>query len=521
MPWRGAEFEGELPSLGWALLEWWYEFLPSPRNHDDPLVLVDSQAKHILRWYTIHPVTGKFVYRRSCHRGAKGKGKSPVEAIKCIAELAGDVRFDGWDSSGEPVGRPWGTKGDPQAWVQIGAVSEDQTENTHSVVVDLLTGNDGKAADALGIDVGLTRSYLKGKRRGKLEPVTASAGTREGQPVTYAVLDETHLWTPSNGGVRLARTLRRNVGKMDGRSSETTNSFHKGENSVAEDTHRAVIRGSEGVLYEAIEAPKIDIDSVTDDELAAALRVTYEDAWWVDIERLVKEIRDPDTPREDAERFYLNWNVSGAGRAVEADLWASRAEPKDVPDGTRIGVGFDGSISRDATVLRGCTTDGYSFIIHKQIRPKGVREWKVNRAAVYEAIADTFARYDVGRMLCDPPKWYTEIEQWAEEFGEDIVLAFDTNQDRRMGPAVDRWLTGLVEGTHTHDSDPDTNEHVLNAHKRKSRAKDPEDDARTLYTLVKSDTGHIDAAVADVLAFEAAMSMDPEPSEVEVQVMFV
>jgi phage terminase large subunit-like protein len=55
---------------------------------------------------------------------------------------------------------------------------------------------------------------------------------------------------------------------------------------------------------------------------------------------------------------------------------------------------------------------------------------------------------------------------------------------------------------------------VKNAHKRKTRARDPEDDNRTLYTLTKGDDrGKIDAAVADVLAFEAAMTMPAEDSD--------
>lgn len=516
--------KAELPSLGWDLLEWITEHLPSPRNHDEPLILTDSQALHIVRWYTVHPQTGKFVYRRSCHRGAKGKGKSPVEAVKAIAELAGPVRFDGWGADGNPVGRPWGTAGDPQAWVQLAAVSEDQTENTHSVVYDLLTANEGKAAEALRIDVGLTRSYLRdGKRRGKLEPVTASAGTREGQPVTYAVLDETHLWTSRNGGIRLAKTLRRNVSKMDGRTSETTNSFEPGEGTVAEQTHKSAEKGAEGVLYEAVEAPRLDIEVATDGQIREALAVAYEDAWWVDLDRLVREIRDPDTPREDAERFYFNWNVSGSGKAVDGKIWAELADPGDPPaDGTHIGLGFDGSITEDCTVLRGCTRDGRSFIIGKWVRPLGPRGegWRVPRLEVDQAVRDAFARWRVGRMLCDPAKWWSEIEAWAREFGSDVVLFFDTNSDRRMGIATDRWLTGIRLGDHTHDDDDTTNEHVVNAHKRKAKAKDPDDDNRTLYVLTKPESGggKIDAAVADVLAYEAAMSMpdleeEPAPPE--------
>lgn len=509
MPWRGAEYPGELPSLGWVLLDWWAEHLPSPRNEKTPLIFTDEQARILLEWFTIDPKTGQYVYRRGCSRRSKGWGKSPVEAAKCIAEFVGPVRFDGWDENGEPVGRPWGYKGDPPPWVQVAAVSEDQTDNTYSVISYFLSANDGRAADELRIDSGITRCYHRDIKNAKLEPVTAAAGSREGQPITYGQLDETHLWTTRNGGVKLASTVRRNVAKMGGRSYETTNAFIPGEGSVAEKTHKAQTRGFEGIFYDAVEAPPVKQED-TDESLKDALSVAYGGAYWVDLDRLIKDIRDPDTAWEDSERFFFNHNIAGSGRAVQAERWEHLKKPRTVDPGTYIGVGFDGSISGDATVLRGCTADGYSFILGVWERPLGPqhKDWKVNRIRVHQTVRDVFATYNVGRMLCDPPKWWTEIQEWAEEFGEDVVLEFPTNSDTRMAPAVDRWLTGINEGTHTHDGDPTTDSHVTNAHKRKAKATADDDDDRTLYTLVKGDDGgKIDAAIADVLAYEAAMSM--------------
>lgn len=516
MPWRGPEVEGELPSLGWELLEWWTEHLASPRNADEPLVFTDEQARLLVAWYTLDPRTGKFLYRRGCSRRSKGWGKSPIEAAKAIAELAGPVRFDGWDDDGEPVGRPWGTREEPNAWVQIAAVSEDQTENTHSVVYEFLTANDGKAADALNIDAGLTRSYLRdGKRKGKLEPVTASAGTREGQPITYGVLDETHLWTPRNGGVRLAKTLRRNVAKMDGRTYETTNAFEPGESSVAEATHKAAEKGAEGVFYDAIEAPEVDIEKATDDQIAAALQIPYGDSWWVDLRRLVADIRDPDTAVEDAERFFFNWNRKGGGKAVDPKRWGELVDvERVVASGERIGLGFDGSISEDATALIGCTEDGHLFELAVWERPHGAKDWRVPRLAVHEKVAEAFDTYHVGRMLCDPPKWHTEIEEWAERYNagrpvdEAIVVAFDTNQTRRMAPACDRFTTALAEQKLTHDGADTLTRHVLALSKKKVRVADDDDDGRTRYVFTKGDDGRkIDAGIGAVLAYEAAMTI--------------
>src|SRR5690606_41938156 len=82
-----------------------------------------------------------------------------------------------------------------------------------------------------GLGLGVTRVRT---RNGVLQPVTASASSREGQRLTAAILDEPHLWTATNGGHRLAGVLRRNLGKMGGRSIETTNAWAPGEDSVAE-----------------------------------------------------------------------------------------------------------------------------------------------------------------------------------------------------------------------------------------------------------------------------------------------
>lgn len=518
MPWRGADPDDPFPfpSLGWQLLDWTGDFLPSPRDHAEPLLFTDEMARGVVEWYALDPMTGRFLYRRGVSRRSKGWGKSPREAAKAIAALAGPVMFDGWDANGEPVGRPRGTKGgDANPWVQIAAVSEDQTDNTYSVLYELLTANDGKAADALRIDAGLTRCYLR-DRPGKLEPVTAAAGSREGQPVTDAVLDETHLWLPRNGGVKLARTLRRNVAKMNGRSYETTNSFVPGEDSVAEATHRAMEMGAAGVYADAVEAPPVKEDD-PDEKLTEALKVAYGDSWWVDLPRLVADIRDPDQPWEDSARFYFNWNVDDRQKAVTSKRWGELAEPAIVvPDGARVGLGFDGSISDDYTALIGTTiVDGkpHTWEIAVWGRPTDLtpaerRAWRIPRLQVEATVAETFERYDVGIMLMDPPKWTTEGEAWAERYGEDRVVFFDTNQPIRMSRACGRWLTAIEEGDYSHDGSMTLTAHVQAMHRRKVHVRDEDDDGRTKFLFVKGpDRAKIDAGIGAVLSLEAAMTM--------------
>ena len=255
MPWKPSHPD-DFPSLGWQILDWCADVLPSPRDPASKLLFTDEQAMQIVEWFRVDPKAERLVYRRGYSRRSKGWGKSPVEAAKAIAEFAGPVRFGGWDAAGQPVGMPWGTKDAPRAWVQIGAISEDQTDNTWSVIHYFLTENEGRAADALKIDAGLTRCFLRNQPGAKMEPVTSAAGSREGQPITYGVIDESHLMVAANGGVKLAKVIRRNAAKMSGRSYETTNSYEIGLESVAETSHMAVLMGSPGIFADETEAPR-------------------------------------------------------------------------------------------------------------------------------------------------------------------------------------------------------------------------------------------------------------------------
>jgi hypothetical protein len=512
--WDPERSEYPFPSLGWRLLEDWADLFPSPRDERESFILTNEQAMAVLRWYEVHPITGKFVYRRGCSKKSKKTGKSPLEAAKCISELAMNVRFDGWGADGEPVG----TMGDPAPWVQIASLSEDQDENTYTPLYFFLTANDGRLADELKIDAGLTRCFLIGRPDAKIEPVTSRAGSREGQPITYGCLDETGLMTVQNGGVRLAKTIRRNATGMGGRVYETTNGYMPGEGSVAEGTAKSVAKGTAGIFWDAVEAPtELDGIEVNEDApdsiLKRALEVPYSGCWWVDVDRLVADIRDPDMAWNDAERFFFNWDRKGEGKAVDPKRWAELTSPGIPPDGTYIGLGFDGSESRDATALVACTADGKSWPIGVWERPvdsqgNHAKGWRVPRDKVNDAVHRAFSQYRVGLFLCDPPRWPSEIQAWADEYGEDRVIYHETNKWTVHARAVDRWLTAIREGAHTHNGDETLRKHVEAAQLKTVKVNADEDDERTMYVLVKGeDHRKIDAAVADVLAFEAAMTM--------------
>lgn len=510
---RGWSGRGAYPTLGWAVLDHMAEHLPSPADPTGPLVLTDEQARIVLEFYRLDPGTGDFVNRRGRLEMAKGWGKSPLLAAIAVEEFAGPVRFGGWDDAGEPQAVPvhWPV-------VEIAAVSEDQTDNTWSSLYQLLAANDGRAARELGIDAGRTRMYLTGGRPGTMRPVTAESSSREGARLTFAVLDETHLWLRQNGGVRLAATLRRNAAKMDGRTFETTNAPVAGMRSVAEESGDGPVPGVLHVCRRAREWPTADWPA---ERLRAELTYVYGDSWWAPIDRIMAETADPATDWDDVLRFYFNLRSAGRSRAVDPGAWDDLAQPRDVPRGTRIGAGFDGSLSLDSTVLRACTADGYRFSLPgwSWVRPTGDamrawaakhpgEDWRVPRDLVDEAVAQMFERFDVGLMRPDAAFWRDEITRWQRLYGEDVVVPFDTNSARQMAPAFDAWATAVREGTALHDGDPVVSEHVKAMHRAAARSGARGEDGRTLHVPVKGeDRSKIDGGLADILARHAAMTM--------------
>ena len=521
--WCGPTDARPFPTLGWQVLDHMYRNFPSPSDPMQPLILTDEQAQIVLRWYELDPDTGEFVSRRGRLEMAKGWGKSPLLGALAVEEFGGPTAFGGWDDDGEPIGvlRYWPV-------VEIAAVSEDQTDNTWSAMYEMLSANDGRAAKALGIDIGLTRMYLDGGRPGTMRPVTAKSASREGARLTFAVLDETHLWFSSNGGTKLAATLRRNAAKMDGRTFETTNAPVLGMKSVAEEAGDNEVAGVLHIRRQPSDEPRPDM---APERLRELLAEVYGDSYWAPLNRILSEIADPATLWDDVLRFYFNIRSAGKSRATDPRVWDALGPPtvdvREIQPGAYIGLGFDGSLSDDSTVLRACLPDGYSFSLPgwSWVRPRGDemrlwaashpgQEWRVPDAEVDAAVRAAFARFRVGLMRPDAAFWRDYITSWQRLYGDEVVVPFDTNSARAMAPAFDRWRSAVKRGAHTHDGDPVVSDHVKAMHAAAARNAPAGDDGRVPVVPVKGDDKHkIDGGLADVLAYEAAMTMPPEPPE--------
>ncbi|MEV7358195.1 hypothetical protein [Kitasatospora sp. NPDC091276] len=503
--WRGPEYPGEFPTLGWTVGEWIeaHCVIPDGDRIGEPYLLTDEMWQLLAWHYRLRPEAtadrwaSAWAYRRSQLVRPQKWGKGPFSASLICAEAVGPVRFAGWDAAGEPVGRPWETP-----WIQIAATSEDQTDNVYRVLVPMI--DEGPLADWIP-DTGETRINVPGG--GRIEPVTSSGRARLGQRITFAVQDETHSWLEANGGWRLAETQRRNLSGTGGRAVETTNAWDPSEQSVAQRTAEARVTD---VHRDHRIPPPASLANKR--ERHRALRVAYGGSavgagGWVDIDRIDGELveiaeRDP----AQAERFYLNRIVAGTAGYLDRHLWDARADARPVPaDGTPVVLGFDGSDVDDWSGIRAETLDGFQFTPTfgpdrlPTIWDPAEHGGQVPRLEVDAAVQDLMRRYRVVRMYCDPPYWETEVDTWADRYGEKVVVRWYTQRAVQMHAAAERLRTDVMkkDSAFRHDGCPTAGAHVANARK----AARPAD----RYVLKKASPAQkIDLAVVSILAHEAA-----------------
>lgn len=535
MPWRGPEYPGELPTLGFQVLDWieTYLIVPDGPAAGQPLVLTPEQAQFVLNFYTVDPAfTGPAVQgnamvnarriRRAILSRPKGWGKSPLLAALCLIEVLGDVVLDGWDADGEPVARPWTSLGF-KAKAQIVAVSEDQTANTWDPLLEM--ARNGPVYDEYDIDPMDTFVSLP---RGRIEYTTSSATSREGFRPVFSGLDQTESWLVANGGRKLAAAIRRNLAKVNGSSVESPNAFVPGENSVAEKSWEAwnaqlagKLKGEDGILLDHREAPP-ETDPAERESLMIGLAGAYGDAadingGHVSLERILQDYWDPDTDPQDARHYYLNQITHATDSWLSQPEWAACADPaRVIADGERITLGFDGSKHRDrgvtdASALIGCRlSDGHLFELAVWEQPDGPagEDWWVPTYEVEAAVKSAFDRYRVVGFYADPAAdWRSFVANWEAEYGAKLrvrstqahPIEWWMNRPQITSRALAQLHAAIINGELTHDGSFALTRHMLNARRRESRSglqisKEHPQSARK-----------IDAAIAAMLAWQARM----------------
>lgn len=513
MPWRGADVPGEYPTLGYQVADFIEDrcAIPDREMVGDPFLLTDEQLSFLLNFYRLDPATGRFTHHRGGQLTRSQKwGKGPLSASLVCAEAQGPVLFDGWDAQGEPVGKPWTTP-----LIQVTAVSEDQTENVYSALLPMIELG---ALHGDIEDTGLGRINLPGG--GAIKPVTASAVSRLGQRITFAVQDQTESWLKSNGGRKLADNQRRGLAGMGGRWLSTPNAWDPTEESVAQYTAE---HEHDGVYHDDIEPPEgLSIRNKT--ERRRALRIVYGDAIagtregkrkavrpWIDLDRIDAEIqallsRDP----AQAERFFLNRKESPETKAFSGQRWDELHRDYTPEPGTLRVVGIDGARFDDALALIATEVEsGFQW-------PVGIWERPENTPDGYEhpmhevdgALSELVEGGGVWRIYVDPGSATGNItpllEKWQGRWGEHKVTPWLMSRPKQTAQAVATFTAAINTGEITHNGDPDFARHIKNAVRWSIRAND--DDGRPLHTIGKDRPGSpskIDAAAAAVISWEA------------------
>lgn len=514
------EFSVDFPTLGFLKADWVEAHcaVPDGFSAGEPYVEVDWQLWCSANHYRIKPeatpgqLAPAFRNRRSQIVAPQKTGKGPWSATVCIFEALGPAVFlafaRGGESyrcsdfgcgcgfvydyePGEPMGQPW-----PTPLIQITATAEDQTDNVFRPLQSMLRR--GPLSELVRVG----EEFVRIGSEGRIDVVTSSATARLGQPLTFALQDETGLWTKQNKMVRVGDTQRRGAAGMGGRTMETTNAWDPAEQSYAQLTAEATVED----IFRFHRLPPAHLSYRNKDDRRRIHRHVYEGSWWVDLDAIEAEAaelleRDP----EQAERFFGNRIVQGKGSWLVEGRWEAAARPKGQPeDGTPICLGFDGSESDDWTAIRAETAEGYQFT--PIFGPDSQPTWwnpaehggRIPREQVDVAVEELHRRFRVERMYCDPRDWETTIDRWALTYGSAVVWA--TYRPVQMHDALERVVTDLGTGDLTHDDDPTVALHVANARKA------PRPGQR--YLLEKPAGAYhqkIDLAMASVLAHEAAM----------------
>lgn len=471
-------------TLGWQALRWVRENLLSDEldEHDRPLPFRPTfeQARFILWFYAIDE-DGEFVYREFVLQRLKGWGKDPLAAVISAIEFVGPCRFAGWAkkdlpnlglSKGDPVG-----KSHPRAWVQIAAVSLEQTQNTMKLMQDFFTKD---CIQKHSIDLGKEKIYAyHGKRT--IMAVTSSPKSLEGNRATLVIMNETHHWQSNNNGHAMADVIERNVTKSKDGAARTlaiTNAYEPSEDSVAQQQREAweAEQGDDmidsGMCYDSLEAPPdaklrpatIELPDGTKleptreqilDNFRAILVAVRGDSTWLNVKNMTKSILNRRNKPSRSRRFWFNQVVAAEDawvdplavvKAIDDDVAILRKNPGHdvlkvgwdaILPGEEVVLFGDGSKSHDATAIVGCRlSDGYIFTVGIWEKPKGDRGegWLAPRGAVTSRVNEAFARFRVVAFWFDPSHtkddddggryWDATIDDWFQKYRDKLEPSY-------------------------------------------------------------------------------------------------
>lgn len=476
-------------SLGWEIAGWCEQYLLDERSDDQnriPWTFTNEQMRLLLWWYAVDD-RGRFIYRQGVLQRMKGWGKDPFLAVIALVELCGPCRFDHWDADGDPVGRE-----ERNAWIEVAAVSREQTRNTMTVF-NWLISDELKNDYSLDVGIEFIRA-CHGRRR--IEAVTSSYRSLEGGRTTFTILNETHHWVRANNGILMYETVDGNATKgFDSRYMAITNAYLPGEDSVAERMRNAYNDTLEGraknfgFFYDSIEAnSQTDLSPETLNDVVPLIRG---DSVWLNPENIISSVMKQDISPARSRRMWLNQIVADEDALYQEADWDKLAEHGSLKPGDKIVMGFDGGKTDDSTALVAVRVkDGFVQPLMIAEKPESsMREsrddglhWEVDRDYVDSKVRAAFARYNVQAFYCDVTLWESYIAEWSRDYGGKLVqssgapnkISWDMRGSlKRTTFAHEALMREIIDGKvkHGFDTDDPLN-HVLKRHVMNTRRRE-------------------------------------------------
>ena len=330
--------EISFPTLGILIADWIEAHCIVPDGFDKgaEFVMYDWQLEATINFYRVKPgatrgqLSPAFHYRRGQIVAPQKSGKGPWTATIVAAEGLGPVVFAGWATGdeqyrccdhgcgcgfvfeyepGDPMGRPW-----PTPLIQLLATSEDQVDNVYRPLQSM--ARNGPLSEQMRVG----EEFIRLPNDGRIDAVTSSALARLGNPITFAIQDESGLYTKQNKLVRVAETQRRGAAGMGGRTLETTNAWDPAEDSTAQRTAES----NRPDIYRQHRITPAHLSYRNKEERKKIHRYVYAGSTHVDLDAIEAEAaelleRDP----AQAERFFGNRIVHGHGSWLPDGLWES------------------------------------------------------------------------------------------------------------------------------------------------------------------------------------------------------
>ncbi len=507
-------FDGQVCSLGYQVIDWLTAYAchgPGDVQGQPLDFATDPEVEDfIVAAYELDPRTGRRIKSKVVYSAPKGRAKSETAGLVGVAEALGPVRFDGWDASGQPVGRPV-----VSPFIRCLATEEKQSGNTFQNIAFIL-GEWGQDTfpDIYGGIKGIgdyrsaTNFYLPDGGEGRSS--SSGAASKDGGKETFLVPDEVHLYVLRELRDMYA-TAMRNLGKR--KHAEpwallTTTACRLGEQSaweVIEKQWKAGQLGPDWLVHHREAKGKIDI--ADRERTLRQLRQVYGPAMdpetgWMEAERVYADMLDPTICRDEAEaaRYYLNRSMASSDAWLSPAVYERQTKPREVDESEPIALGFDGSLNDDSTVIRGCCmSDGYRFTLGMWERPQGPSGagWEVPRGEVMSKLREILRTRTVSRLYADPHEWRSDVDSLVAEFGDEVVIPWPTSRDTAMGAALDRLHADMVKGETFHDDDKRVAAHYGNAYVRHIRGM------RLVRKEYPNSPRKIDTVPTDALAYEA------------------